>query len=151
VVGAAVVLACSSALGLAWQGLPWWWRCRPISPPEYKAAEAKFRQARTPEDRLRWLREMLRTIPKHKGTEHLRGDIKSRIKDLTQELAAPRKGGARTGPPTVVVEMPANLRWRCSVAELREVGPARPAHRLARRCEALPVHHPIPPARHVLL
>jgi uncharacterized protein len=70
--------------------------------PEYKAAEAEFRQARTPEDRLSWLREMLRTIPKHKGTEHLRGDIKTRIKDLTQELAAPRKGGARTGPPTVV-------------------------------------------------
>jgi ribosome-interacting GTPase 1 len=70
--------------------------------PEYKAAEAEFRQARTPGDRLRWLREMLRTIPKHKGTEHLRGDIKTRIKDLTQELAAPRKGGARTGPPTVV-------------------------------------------------
>ncbi|HZA85496.1 MAG TPA: hypothetical protein VE466_01320, partial [Acidimicrobiales bacterium] len=70
--------------------------------PEYKAAEAEFRQARTPEDRLSWLREMLRTIPKHKGSEHLRGDIKTRIKDLTQELAAPRKGGARTGPPTVV-------------------------------------------------
>lgn len=70
--------------------------------PEYKAAEAEFRQARTPEDRLSWLREMLRTIPKHKGTEHLRGDIKTRIKDLTQNLAAPRKGGARTGPPTVV-------------------------------------------------
>jgi uncharacterized protein len=70
--------------------------------PEYKAAEAEYRQARTPEDRLAWLREMLRTIPKHKGTDHLRGDIKARIKDLTQELAAPRKGGARTGPPTVV-------------------------------------------------
>jgi ribosome-interacting GTPase 1 len=70
--------------------------------PEYKAAEAEFRQARTAEDRLSWLREMLRTIPKHKGTEHLRGDIKTRIKDLTQELAAPRKGGARTGPATVV-------------------------------------------------
>ena len=70
--------------------------------PEYRAAEAEFRQARTPEDRLSWLREMLRTIPKHKGSEHLRGDIKTRIKDLTQELAAPRKGGARTGPPTVV-------------------------------------------------
>jgi uncharacterized protein len=70
--------------------------------PEYKAAEAEYRQARTPEDRLAWLREMLRTIPKHKGTDHLRGDIKTRIKDLTQELAAPRKGGARTGPPTVV-------------------------------------------------
>ena len=70
--------------------------------PEYKKAEAEFRQARTPEDRLAGLREMLRTLPKHKGTEHLQADIKSRIKDLTDELAGPRKGGARTGPAHVV-------------------------------------------------
>jgi hypothetical protein len=36
--------------------------------PEYKAAEAEFRQARTPEDRLSWMGEMLRTIREHKGT-----------------------------------------------------------------------------------
>jgi ribosome-interacting GTPase 1 len=70
--------------------------------PEYKAAEAEFRKARTPEDRLHWLREMLRTIPKHKGTEHLQAELKTRVKELTEELAGPRKGGARTGPPTVL-------------------------------------------------
>jgi ribosome-interacting GTPase 1 len=66
--------------------------------PEYKKAEAEFKQAREPRERLRCLREMLRTIPKHKGTEHLQADIKTRIKQLTEELAGPRKGGARTGP-----------------------------------------------------
>ena len=66
--------------------------------PEYKKAEAEFKRAREPRERLRWLREMLRTIPKHKGTEHLQADIKTRIKQLTEELAGPRKGGARTGP-----------------------------------------------------
>ena len=70
--------------------------------PEYKRAEASFRQARTPEDRLAGLREMLRTLPKHKGTEHVQADIKTRIKELTEELAGPRKGGARTGPAHVV-------------------------------------------------
>lgn len=45
---------------------------------------------------------MLRTVPKHKGTEHLQADIRTRIKELTEELAAPRKGGARTGPSVVV-------------------------------------------------
>ena len=70
--------------------------------PEYKAAEAEFRRARTPEDRLRCLREMLRTLPKHKGTEHLQADIRARIKELTDELAGPKKGGARTGPDTVI-------------------------------------------------
>src|SRR5438874_29191 len=70
--------------------------------PEYKRAEADFRSARTPEDRLAGLREMLRTVPKHKGTEHLQADIRSRIKELTDELAGPRKGGAQTGPAHVV-------------------------------------------------
>lgn len=70
--------------------------------PEYKAAEAAFRRARDPKERLECLREMLRTIPKHKGTDHLQGDIKSRIKELTEELAGPRKGGARTGPAIVI-------------------------------------------------
>jgi ribosome-interacting GTPase 1 len=66
--------------------------------PEFKKAEAEFRQARDPRERLRCLREMLRTIPKHKGTEHLQADIKTRIKQLTEELTGPKKGGARSGP-----------------------------------------------------
>ena len=70
--------------------------------PEYKAAEAAFRQASEPKERLERLREMLRTIPKHKGTEHLQADIKTRIKQLTEELAAGRKAGARSGPSHVV-------------------------------------------------
>jgi len=70
--------------------------------PEYKAAEAEFRKATDPRDRLAALKEMHRTIPKHKGTEHLRADIKTRIKDLTEELATAKKAGARGGPATVI-------------------------------------------------
>lgn len=70
--------------------------------PDYKAAEAAYRQASEPKERLERLREMLRTIPKHKGTEHLQADIKTRIKQLTEELAGGRKGGARSGPSHVV-------------------------------------------------
>ncbi len=64
--------------------------------PEYKAAETSFRKARDPKERLEWLREMLRVIPKHKGTDHLQGDIKRKIKELSEELEGPRKGGARS-------------------------------------------------------
>jgi ribosome-interacting GTPase 1 len=69
---------------------------------DYKKAEDAFRRAREPRDRLDCLREMLRTIPKHKGTEHLQADIKSRIKQLTEELSGPKKGGKRSGPSHVV-------------------------------------------------
>ena len=69
---------------------------------EYKKAEEAYRKAREPRERLDCLREMLRTIPKHKGTDHLQADIKTRIKQLTEELAGPKKGGRRTGPSYVV-------------------------------------------------
>ena len=70
--------------------------------PDYKAAEAAYRKARDPRERLGGLREMLRTIPKHKGTERLQADIKQRIKELSEELEGPRKGGAHGGPSNVV-------------------------------------------------
>src|SRR5262249_24686333 len=67
--------------------------------PDYKAAEAAFRKARDPRERLEHLREMLRVIPKHKGTDHLQGDIKRRIKELSEELERPKKSSARGAPP----------------------------------------------------
>ena len=70
--------------------------------PEYKAAEAAFRKSRDPRERLDRLREMLRTIPKHKGTEHLQADIKARIKDLSGELDGARRSGGHGGPALVI-------------------------------------------------
>lgn len=70
--------------------------------PAYKKAEEAYRSAREPQERLECLKEMARTIPKHKGTEHLQADIKTRIKQLTEELAGPKKGGRRSGPAHVV-------------------------------------------------
>ncbi|HEY5720545.1 MAG TPA: GTPase [Gammaproteobacteria bacterium] len=70
--------------------------------PEYKAAADALRRARDPEQRLEHLREMLRVIPKHKGTDHLQADLKRRIKELDEELAGPKKGGARSGPALVI-------------------------------------------------
>lgn len=70
--------------------------------PEYKTAEAEYRKATEAPERLKWLKEMVRTIPKHKGTERLQADLKTRIKQLTEDLAGPRKGGARSGPPQAI-------------------------------------------------
>jgi uncharacterized protein len=70
--------------------------------PDYKAAEAAFRKARDPQERLERLRDMLRLVPKHKGTDHLQADLKRRIKELSEELEKPRKGGARGAPALVI-------------------------------------------------
>jgi len=65
---------------------------------EYRKAEQAFREAREPRERLQCLKEMLRTIPKHKGTEHVQADIKRRIKQLTEQVVGGKKGGGRTAP-----------------------------------------------------
>lgn len=65
--------------------------------PEYLAAEQRFREAASPQEKLEALEEMLRTVPKHKGTEKLQADIKRRIARLRQEMQA-RRGGSRAQP-----------------------------------------------------
>src|SRR5215469_536728 len=70
--------------------------------PEYKRAEQAFRMAREPRERLDCLKEMLRTIPRHKGTEHLQADIKSRIRELTEEVGGTHAGPAHRHSPHAV-------------------------------------------------
>jgi ribosome-interacting GTPase 1 len=53
--------------------------------PQYRAAEAKFKSARTFEEKRAALEEMLATIPKHKGTEKMQADLKRRLARLRQE------------------------------------------------------------------
>jgi hypothetical protein len=54
--------------------------------PEYLEAEAKFKQAKTTPEKIKSLEVMLAVIPKHKGTEKLRGQLKSRMAKLKEEL-----------------------------------------------------------------
>ncbi|MBM4041358.1 MAG: TGS domain-containing protein [Planctomycetes bacterium] len=62
--------------------------------PEYKRADEVYRQAKTVEEKLAALEEMLACIPKHKGTEHMQADLKRRIAKLKEAPAS--KAGART-------------------------------------------------------
>jgi ribosome-interacting GTPase 1 len=54
-------------------------------PPQYKKAEARYRAAETPEDKLEALEEMLRIMPKHKGTDKLQADLKTKIAKLKRQ------------------------------------------------------------------
>ena len=53
--------------------------------PEYRRAEQRLRAARTPDEKIAALEEMLRVIPKHKGTDHMQADLKARIAKLRKE------------------------------------------------------------------
>ncbi len=54
--------------------------------PQYLEAEAKFKQAKTTTEKMKALEIMMAVIPKHKGTEKLRGQLKSRMAKLKAEL-----------------------------------------------------------------
>ena len=53
--------------------------------PQYLAADERFKNAVTHQEKIEALREMQATIPKHKGTEKLQADLKRRLAKLTAE------------------------------------------------------------------
>jgi len=55
-------------------------------PPQYFDAEKTFRLAKTAPEKIAALEEMLAIMPKHKGTDHLRAELRARIAKLTQTL-----------------------------------------------------------------
>src|SRR4030042_5982953 len=54
--------------------------------PDYLEAEAKFKQAKTTEEKIKALEITMAVIPKHKGTEKIRAQLKSRMAKLKEEL-----------------------------------------------------------------
>ncbi len=54
-------------------------------PPQYFEVEKKFREAKTREEKIKYLREMIAVMPKHKGTEKLYGLLKQKLSKLLEE------------------------------------------------------------------
>jgi len=61
--------------------------------PVYYEAEDRFRKAATNEEKIAALEEMLSVMPKHKGTDGLRADLRRKLSQL-KEAPAPKKAGA---------------------------------------------------------
>ncbi|MBN1824900.1 MAG: 50S ribosome-binding GTPase [Candidatus Eisenbacteria bacterium] len=70
--------------------------------PAYHAAEAKYKEAANPRDKLKALRGMLSALPKHKGTEKIQADLKRRIALLGEEEENAKKKGGRGPSPDYV-------------------------------------------------
>lgn len=64
-------------------------------PPEAKAKWLKVSEAKTPEEKLKALEEFLSVVPKHKGTEKLRRQIKRQMALLRREIEARRQKKGR--------------------------------------------------------
>ncbi len=100
--------------------------------PQYQRAEAAYRRASSPQEQVSCLEEMLRLIPKHKGTEKLQAELKSRLKearrDAQQEQSAPKSGKGyripRQGAGRVVLIGAPNAGKSRLLAELTNAQPA---------------------------
>lgn len=79
--------------------------------PQYSKAEEAYRKAQTAQERVDCLEQMLTLIPKHKGTEKLQADLKTRLKEAREEVqvekAAPKAAKSyripRQGAGTVIL------------------------------------------------
>lgn len=60
--------------------------------PEYFKAEEWFREATTTEEKILALERMLSVMPKHKGTDHLKADLRRKLSKLKEAPAKKGKG-----------------------------------------------------------
>jgi len=77
--------------------------------PANLPAEAKHKwreasQARRPQEKIEKLQEFLSLVPKHKGTENLRAQVKRKIAILRKEIAEKKRKKAGVGGPKFFVE-----------------------------------------------
>ena len=100
-------------------------------PPEAEAAEKRYRAATSLADKIACLEEYISTIPKHKGTDHLRADLRKKLSQLKAETQE-RKGVSRhesafrigkEGAGQVVVLGPPNVGKSALVAALTNATP----------------------------
>jgi len=62
---------------------------------EYQKAERKYHEARTISEKIKSLEEMLRTCPKHKGSEGLQQEIKTKLSKLKSLQEKQKTQGSR--------------------------------------------------------
>lgn len=100
-------------------------------PAEYYEAEERYRAAATPEEKIRTLEELISTVPKHKGTDKLRADLRKRLSKLKESSAA-QKGASRhvsafqidrEGAAQVAVIGPTNVGKSALVSALTNASP----------------------------
>lgn len=66
-------------------------------PPQYFDVEEKYRAAKEPHEKITYLQQLLSIIPKHKGTEKLQAELKTKIKKLKETIAKQKKSKGSGG------------------------------------------------------
>lgn len=100
-------------------------------PPEYFEAEKRLREAQTPAERIACLEDLISTVPKHKGTDKLRADLRRQLSKLKEEAQTHKKHGvhqsafniAKEGAGQVIMLGPTNVGKSSLVAALTNAEP----------------------------
>jgi len=67
-------------------------------PPHYHDADARYKKAQTPEDKLVALKEMWVLLPKHKASEKVQAELKTKISELTDQIEQAKSGPKKAAP-----------------------------------------------------
>ena len=100
-------------------------------PPEYFEAEKQYRAATSPAQKIACLEELIGTIPKHKGTDKIRADLRRRLSKLKSSAQTKKSLGRqdsayhidKEGAGQVVIVGPANVGKSALVATLTNATP----------------------------
>src|SRR5215471_2276092 len=65
--------------------------------PQYLEAESEYKKAQTAEERLACLKKMYSLLPKHKASEKLQAELKTKISEAKEEAERERKSPKRAG------------------------------------------------------
>jgi len=64
-------------------------------PPEYYKIEKLYKEATDQAEKIELLEEMMSKIPKHKGTDHLRADLRRKLSKMKTSSQGAKKGTSR--------------------------------------------------------
>jgi ribosome-interacting GTPase 1 len=64
--------------------------------PQYIEAEAQYKKAKGPEERLACLKQMFSLLPKHKASEKLQADLKTKMSEVRKEIEREQKSPKKT-------------------------------------------------------
>ena len=65
--------------------------------PQYLEAEAEYKKAQTAEERLECLKKMYSLVPKHKASEKLQAELKTKISEAKDEVEQERQHPKKVG------------------------------------------------------
>jgi ribosome-interacting GTPase 1 len=65
--------------------------------PQYLEAEAEYKKAQTAEERLACLKKMYQLVPKHKASEKLQAELKTKMSEAKEEVERERKSPKKAG------------------------------------------------------